>query len=373
MLASANPSVALEEYWKEKAIHKVFLVCGKSFNRLPIAAGIYSSAYCNAVEVVRFQDFSPNPRYEQVVEGVSLFLQTECDAILAVGGGSAMDVAKCIKLFSVLDHTKNYLSQTLQPSPIPLIAVPTTAGTGSEATRFAVIYYDGEKQSITHADGLPNAVVLDPSGLQSLPEYQRKATMLDALCHGVESYWSVNSTQESRAYSHQAIASILHYLPSYLRNEAEGNRGMLLASNTAGKAINITQTTAGHAMCYKLTSLYGIAHGHAAALCVCALWPYMLQNPQKCVDPHGARHLQSTFESIASAMNCETPWESVDKFRHLLSSLGITAPKLKDSSDYNKLITSVNPVRLKNNPVELDADAISYIYQTIFEENELCR
>lgn len=102
--------------------------------------------------------------------------------------------------------------------------------------------------------------------------------MLDALCHSMESFWSVNSTEESKQYSREAIQLMMKYKNAYLANEAIGNTAMLKAANIAGKAINITQTTAGHAMCYKLTSLYGIAHGHAAALCNAALWPYMAQH-----------------------------------------------------------------------------------------------
>lgn len=109
---------------------------------------------------------------------------------------------------------------------------------------------------------------LTPGALKTLPAYQRKSTMLDALCHAVESFWSVHATAESKAYSRDALKMIRRYAEDYLANCDEGNAGMLLAANTAGKAINLTQTTAGHAMCYKLTSLYGLAHGHAAALCV---------------------------------------------------------------------------------------------------------
>ena len=146
--------------------------------------------------------------------------------------------------------------------------MPTTAGTGSEATRYAVIYFDGEKQSISDYSCIPSAVLMDASVLKTLPIYQKKSTMMDAFCHAIESYWSVNSSEESRQYSRRAIQLIMENKDLYIGNDETGNTQMLKAAHLAGKAINLTQTTAGHAMCYKLTSLYGIAHGHAAALCV---------------------------------------------------------------------------------------------------------
>ena len=153
--------------------------------------------------------------------------------------------------------------------------MPTTAGTGSEATRYAVIYYNDAKQSITSKSIIPSTVLMDPNALKTLPVYQRKATMCDALCHAIESFWSVNSNEESKKYSRAAIKGVLKNMQGYFENTEEGNAGMLRAAYDAGKAINITQTTAGHAMCYKITSLFGCAHGHAAILCDRVLFSWM--------------------------------------------------------------------------------------------------
>ena len=106
---------------------------------------------------------------------------------------------------------------------------------------------------------------MEPELLESLPMYQRKATMLDAFCHAAESFWSVNSTEDSQEDAAEAIRLVLKYADSYLANEKDGNAQMLLAANIAGKAINVTQTTAGHAMAYKITTLYGLSHGHAVS------------------------------------------------------------------------------------------------------------
>lgn len=354
----------LDDYIQKNGIQSMLLVCGQSFSGLKISNYFEKLEASRKVKVVRFDDFTPNPRYESVVKGVEVFRQNNCSAIIAVGGGSAMDVAKCIKLFANMDPGKNYLEQEIVPNDVKLLAVPTTAGTGSEATRYAVIYYQGEKQSVTDDSCIPDVVLMDPSVLKTLPMYQRKATMLDAFCHAVESFWSVNSTEVSKAYSKEAIGLILDNKDAYLANQDRGNVKMLQAANIAGKAINITQTTAGHAMCYKLTSLYGIAHGHAAALCVSELWDYMLAHTEECMDPRGAEYVAAMFQDLAEVMRCRTAEEAAVKFREILVSLDLMIPIGKET-DYEILRTSVNPVRLKNNPIRLDEKTIDGIYHKI--------
>ena len=317
-----------------------------------------------SVKLYHFTDFQPNPLYDSVVSGIRALRENDCDCVLAVGGGSAIDVAKCIKLYANLDESENYLKQTIVPNDIKLFAVPTTAGTGSEATRFAVIYYDGEKQSVASEEIIPSVVLLDASVLETLPPYQKRATMCDALCHALESFWSVNSTPESRELSKEALGMILKNMNSYLSNERAGNEAMLKAANIAGRAINITQTTAGHAMCYKMTSLYNIAHGHAAALCVAKLWKFMLSHTEKCADLRGEEYLKGVFSDIAKAFGTKDEADAAEKFEDTVKKLGLEAPRPKEG-DIELLASSVNAVRLKNNPVKLDKDDITKIYTDI--------
>lgn len=340
---------------------RVFLVCDDSYRFLGI--GKYIDSFDN---IIKFSDFLPNPDYESVKKAVEIFRHENCNWILAVGGGSAIDLAKCVKLYAEMDDSELYLSQEIVPNDIPLIAVPTTAGTGSEATRYAVIYYQGNKQSVTHESCIPSTVIFDPSVLNTLPDYQKKATMLDALCHAMESFWSVNSTSESKAYSKQALQILLEHYQAYLAGDNSVNAEMLKAANLAGRAINITQTTAGHAMCYKLTSLYGIAHGHAAALCVAKLLPYMAEHTYKCIDKRGQVYLEKTFEELAAAMGCIGFQEMIKKYELILNSFVL--PKIiTNEGDINILVNSVNPIRLSNHPIILSKSSIKQLYNIIME------
>lgn len=351
------------------AVHsaqKVLLVCDVSFEELEISKSVRTMA----VPLIIFSGFTSNPLYSDVVKGAALFRDRGCDAIVAVGGGSAIDTAKCIKLFCGMDPARSYLEQKYIKNGIPLVAVPTTSGTGSESTRFAVIYHNGEKQSITNEDILPPYVILDSSVLKTLPLFQKKCTMLDALCQAVESWWSVNSTNESRALSKQAAELIVKNMDGYLGNIREGNRAMLTAANLSGQAINLAQTTAAHAMSYKLTSLYRLPHGYAAALCLPHVWEYMLFNIEKCSDIRGPEYLGTVFADISTILGADGIPGGIRTFRKLLCTLGITAPKEIQEEDLALLARSVNPARLKNNPVPIDQDAALKLYKKILNLKE---
>ena len=355
----------LDDYLRDSHVKKLMFVCGQAVEYHPLFRHIMQLEDSLKTKIIRFSDYTPNPDYESVKEGVRLFTQEECDSILVMGGGSAIDVAKSIKLFACMDHTQDYLNQRIEENDIPLWAIPTTAGTGSEVTRFAVIYHNGVKQSITHESCVPSMVFVDDSFLKTVPMYHRKSTMMDALCHSIESFWSVNATEESKAYAREAVALILDNQDSYLQNETQGNINMQRAAQLAGKAINITQTTAGHAMCYKLTSLYKIAHGHAAALCNVLLWSYMLQHTVDCIDRRGERYLKQTLRELATAFECDTPEGAVEKFRSIVESLDLEKPKCGSESELDELANTVKAERLRNHPVALSGEVIRELYRKI--------
>ena len=366
-----NGLVHLPGILEETGCKKLFLVVDSSYPFLNIKDAIESLP---VVEKVKFSDFTPNPLYEQVCNGIELLKSSCCDTLLAVGGGSAIDVAKCIKL-AILAKEGNaslippMVSQRLPIDglKIPFIAIPTTAGTGSESTHNAVVYYNGAKQTVTNDGILPGYAVLEPSVLKTLPLYQKKCTMMDALCQGIESWWSVNSTDESKVYSRQTIQLIMENWHRYIfENDDQAARQIMLAANLGGRAINIAQTTAAHAMSYKITSLYKLPHGHAVAVCLPEIWTYMLAHPEECIDKRGTGYLDNIFTQIAEAMGAEDPGEAINKFRQMMVEMELDNPKSEDKKeDLDVLTKSVNPVRLKNNPIVLSETAITDLYRSI--------
>ena len=343
------------------------LVCDASYPFLCIKDSIESLG----LPYVRFDAFTSNPLYEQVCTGVDSYLSGGCDGLIAVGGGSAIDVAKCIKLAIIAKEGKSCLipplvssTPELDPSVrIPIIAIPTTAGTGSESTHNAVIYFMGSKQTVTSDAILPDAALLEPEVLGTLPLYQKKCTMMDALCQGIESWWSVNCTSRSKEYSRNAIRLIMADWRAYIfDNDPDAARQIMLAANDSGKAINIAQTTAAHAMSYKLTSMYGLPHGHAVAVCLPEIWEYMA-----CRAPES---LYTVFAGIATAMGCGGVEEAIRCFRGMMEELGLGNPVsgADRQQELAALASSVNPVRLKNNPVPLDGQTLYDLYETILKQ-----
>ena len=321
-----------------------------------------------------FSDFTPNPLYEQVCNGIELLKISNCDTILAVGGGSAIDVAKCIKLAVLAEEGNAAIIPPLvstrvacAAAKLPFIAIPTTAGTGSESTHNAVMYYEGAKQTVTNDGVLPDYAVLEPSVLKTLPLYQKKCTMMDALCQGIESWWSVNSTEESYEYSRKTIELIMANWRKYIfENDDEAAAQIMSAANFGGRAINITQTTAAHAFSYKITSLYKLPHGHAVAVCLPVIWKYMIGNFIRCIDPRGMDYLEEIFNEISLSMGCSNPIEAIDLFEKMMAEMELHNPVAGDrESELKALSTSVNPVRLKNNPVGINEEEALMLYNVI--------
>ena len=354
----------LGEVLRSLGMTKYMLVFSGSAKKLPVWE------YLSELDLPRvlFSDFTPNPKYEEIVVGVDLFRAEKCDGIVAVGGGSAIDVAKCIKLYSKMSADKLYLDQEYTDTGVPLVALPTTAGTGSESTPFSVIYYKGEKQSVKHSSILPDVAILDGDVLENLPTYQKKCTVLDAYCQAIEAWWSVNSCDESKTCSKAAIELIRDYIFEYVeQNTCVSRHKIMAASNLAGQAIAYTATTAPHAMSYKLTTTYGYPHGHSVGISLPRVWKYMIENHESCNDQRGADYVIATFEEIANAMGYATAREAVEGFEEMLSRLEIAYPHDENREEMARyLASSVNVERLGNNPVVLDNKALYDLYLEMF-------
>lgn len=352
----------LADYLRSLGCKKALLVHGKSMLNLAVGQFLLHLPDTLGIDVVEFTDFAPNPDIESAIAGVELCRKEECDLIIACGGGSAMDVAKCIRLFREVDTTREDFLQELQSGKLPLVVIPTTAGTGSEATHFAVVYREGQKLSVAEQDNIPQAVLWDADVLRSLPLKQKRAAYFDAFCHAIESYWSVNANGESRIYAAEALRLLMAVEKDYLSgNPGESaNMLMLLAADYAGRAINISKTTAGHAMCYKLTSMFGLPHGQAAALCLDVLWPYMVKNAQR----NNRHDLQACLAEIANILGEKDAAACTEKFhellcRHEMISTWTVADK---EQTLDMLAKSVNTERLQNHPMKLDQADFKKLY-----------
>lgn len=230
----------LSEWLADK--RSVVLVTGRA-SYAACGAEAFLSPFLAGRSVTHLTTVGENARAEDVAAKRAA-LPAEVDAFVAVGGGTVLDTAKLVR--------------GLEGDLPPFLAVPTTAGTGAETTRFAVYYDQGRKCSADDARYLPTDVVLIPAFTRTQSGYQRASTEFDAYAQAVESLWAKGATDESRAHARRALELM-----------AQGEQ--MLGSYWAGRAIDISRTTAAHALSYYMTSHHGIPHGHAVYM----MFPYV--------------------------------------------------------------------------------------------------
>ena len=325
-------------------------------------------------QTTRFSGFSPNPKLDEVLRGMAAFRASGAQAILAVGGGSAIDMAKLIAALSPQAESPLEIlrgAKSLACPAAPVIAVPTTAGTGSEATHFAVVYVEGRKFSLAHPRMLPKYAVIDPDLTANMPPGLTAASGLDAFSQAVESYWSIHSTDASRSLALKALKLAWSDLEAaVLHPTVEARLAMCRASHLAGRAIQITKTTAPHAISYAITSRFGIPHGHAVAV---TLGPLLAFNagvqPDDNCDPRGAGHVRDKLREIVQALGCSNAGEACAAIRAKMEKIGCasTLSKLgiEGTENLGFLCDEVNLERLANNPRRLTRPALEAILQSI--------
>ena len=174
-----------------------------------------------------FEDFEVNPKYKDILKGIDKYHKFKPDVVVALGGGTTIDVAKAINFLAYQSVSPEALivgksKDFLEPS-VPLIAMPTTAGTGSEETSFSVVYIENSKHSLTNHHLKPNIVIADSSLIRSMPAYLAGCTGLDALTQAVESLWSRGNNTESFEYAKSCIRLVLDNLEDSINQPNRGN------------------------------------------------------------------------------------------------------------------------------------------------------
>lgn len=304
-----------------------------------------------------FDRFSPNPSSEHAAEAARKAVSHDARLIIGVGGGSCLDVAKVSSMAASRPDLIDALARgegTHRAEPLPIVAVPTTSGTGSETTHFSAIYVEGKKVSVTHPGIRPRAVILDPMLHRAMPRAIAAITGLDALGQSMESIWSVGSDHASYDFALRAGTLIGRSIVDSVNEvERDARICMMCGAHLAGRAINISKTTASHAMSYRLTTRFGIPHGHGVALTLGHVGAFNFQTDDSdCLDPRGPDSVRGRVEVAASVLGA-TPDTLPGVVRSLLVDLGL-APTLKaagvDRGSIPELAETVDPVRLGNNP-----------------------
>lgn len=340
--------------------NKVLVVCGRaSYTACGAEKVIEQLQSVSDAEYKFFYDFSANPKEEEVIKGEELCKQFHPDSIIAIGGGSVMDMAKLIR-----HHAKIF---------VPLIAIPTTAGSGAESTKFAVCYIKGAKQSIEVPEMLPNIAVLMPELTMSGNKYLTATCAFDAFAQAIEAYWNRLATDESDYFSKEAIVMLFFGLTQFIESrgscivQRSWREMMMGGANMAGQAINLTRTTAPHAMSYILTSKYGYPHGHAVAL----TFPYFAKLNILCPhDQYTGIHYDTFHEKmiwLAKCLGLDRQQDIEVTLQKFIKALGL-GYKEETKVDISLVAQSVNLERAENNPHKITAEIINKAAESIIRQ-----
>ena len=270
-LLGAGSSSDLCSAIAQAGVKKALVVTDEVLVKLGIVSRITDALEKCGVETCVYDGVEPDPTSDHVSAGLAILRRERCDAIVAIGGGSPMDAAKVISAAATNDKPLRKLEGLLKVrrQPIPLYAIPTTAGTGSEVTIAAVV-----SDPVTHTKKffvdpklLPLMTALDPSLMVGLPPAVTAATGMDALTHAIESYLSKTSNSQTKRWSSAAIRLIFDNLPKAYANgtDLDARRAMALASYYAGLAFTRTSVGYVHAIAHQLGAHYRTPHGLANA------------------------------------------------------------------------------------------------------------
>ena len=353
---------------------KILLVTGKgSYKKSGSEEKLIQ--YLGDAVIKRFFDFEPNPNIKDVLVGINIISSFKPDLIIAVGGGSVIDIAKLINIFAVHVAKEKEIyefvneSSSVKQAGLPLIAIPTTSGTGSEATHFAVVYIGNKKYSFAHEYVLPNFSIIDPSLSYSNPAYIKACSGFDALSQAIESFWAVGSTEESRSYSREAIKIILSSIEmAVLESDKKSMDRMSLAANLAGKAINISKTTAAHAVSYPITKFLGIPHGHAVALTLGSFFVINSHYSESQLnDSRGIQYFDNISKELLNLFDCSESEQVSQRLNQIMANIGLEANLKsifsKKNIDYELIKKEINLERLNNNPVKVNSSQIENLFK----------
>jgi lactaldehyde reductase len=292
-----------------KGLKKALVVSDPDLLKFGVTKKVTNILDDKGLEYEIFSDIKPNPTIENVKNGVEAFKNAGADYMITIGGGSSMDTGKAIGIIITNPEFEDVRSlEGVAPTKNPTvytIAVPTTAGTAAEATINYVITDTERKRKFVCVDvnDIPNAAVVDPDMMSTMPKSLTAATGMDALTHAIEGYTTAAAWELPDALNLEAIRLISKNLRKAVENDPEGREGMALGQFVTGMAFSNVGLGIAHSMAHTLGATYDTPHGVACAM----MLPIVMEFNQ---DATGEK-----FKAIAEAMGVDTTGMSQDEYR----------------------------------------------------------
>lgn len=304
-----------------------------------------------------FSDVEENPQLSGVNASIALIRAHRLTAVVGIGGGSTMDTAKFAAAIAPESDDALPYFRGERPFPadrLPMIAVPTTAGTGSEVTQVSVISCGKEKKTINHPVFMPKLAIVDPALTLTVPPRTTMNTGLDAMAHALEGYWSKNHQPISDALAVQAVRLVLENLETAYRDGSnlEARTNMSLAALLGGLSFALPKTAGSHACSYPLSEDYHLPHGEACAFTL---------------DSFVRINADDRLEALAIGAGLSGTDELADRIRSF-KALGKLRTRLSDLGDVDldKLCRDAakHPL-MQNNPVPMDEAALRRMFEAL--------
>jgi alcohol dehydrogenase class IV len=355
-------------------VKKVAVVSDKGLEQIGVVQKVIDLIEPLSVPTVTYTNIAGEPTFQLLQEAVRTLDAEECDLIIGIGGGSALDVAKATAALCGKDHLSPYLSgvKTIESRTVKCILLPTTSGTGSEVTMNAIFGDEGQqvKRGLVSPMFLPDVAIIDPELTISCPPRVTAASGVDAFTHAIESYIAIKATPLTKVYSEKAMKLFTTNITRAVHNgrDLEARIGMSWVSSLAGVALANAGVGAVHALAYPLGGRFHIEHGVANAL----LMPFVFEVigktcTEEMIDVAAFLHLGDFKSRPHDALNAV-----VDYLFHLLedldlptslSELGIDEESLPMLAEQAAKIDRL----LSNTPYKLNEQKILKIYQSAFK------
>ena len=361
-----NSNKYLLKFLSKDKFKRIFIIRGnKSFT----SSGV--KKILDQIKKKKIKYFIKKSAYPDFLELKSIISKINVftpDLIIAIGGGTIIDYAKIANALRIDKNTKSDIQKSIYKlfKKTRVLAIPTTAGSGAEVTNNAVIYIDKIKYSIEGDEIKPDNFFLIPKLILPASKKIKASSGFDAIAQAIESLLSKKSNKQSIKYAEKSLKlSFKNYLENLYNPTLKNTFAMCLAANLAGKAINISKTTAPHAVSYPFTSFFKISHGHAVSL---TLHKFLKFNYDKIKYSSCKFDLKKRFNILFKISNSN----NIKDFLNFIVSLKRKA-NLEDnfeklginiSIDLKKIIKNINLQRLSNNPINLTKNDIKKIIQS---------
>ncbi|QRO13132.1 iron-containing alcohol dehydrogenase [Moraxella osloensis] len=368
-------STKLGKVVKDFGATQVLIVTDKALVQLGFVNLAIEALSAEGIQAIVFDGVIPDPTVEVVDNALNLARHHHCDAIVALGGGSSIDTAKIIALHdNAFVSATNLFNQDLSKfNKLPLIAIPTTAGTGAEVTFVSVITAtDGNKFAVFHSKILPDVAILDANLTLGLPPLITAATALDAMVHCIEAYTS--RTKKNPISDALAVKGLQLLWQNYRKVMTDGKNiearsEMLLGSCLAGMAFVNASVAAVHGLSYPLSIRFHVPHGHANALVMAGVFTFNLPAAQQ----HYAELARAVLpKQTLSLDDTAAATLFIDELKQFLTESGLKTSlrelgiQQTDIDGLATLMINTYARLIVSNPIDMTVDDVKKIYQDVF-------